>query len=190
MGRDALPGTHLRVPSSPESDKEKCVCVLHSRQQLERSRAPSQPGWCDVWLGCIPRLGNPALETGAVSPACSLPDGPLLPRHCLVGYSIELAAKGLRAARSRPRAGMRRRGTLGDCAPGSSLARVSALGVPRSPVPNAIPLTSVAASWLIEVRVAFHAEAELRVSLTPCALGAQDAAAVALRLGHFVQGLI
>lgn len=78
-----------------------------------------------------------------------------------------------------------------DCAPSSGTARSAPYGV-RAPCPArfARPLTAVAGSRLVEVGVALYAEAELGVALTPRALGAQDAAAVSLRLGHFVQGLV
>lgn len=131
---------------------------------------------------------GPRLRTGAAPPGCGPRDGP----GRWLGSRAGFAATGAEGSQDRGpllgSAGSVRPGTVRP--PPAPRGRRPSGGRGPRPRRHAGPLTSVAGSRLIEVGVALHAEAELGVALAPRALGAQDAAAVALRFGHFVQGLV
>lgn len=132
--RTALPGTHLRVPSSPESDQEEGgYTPLQPTAGVEAWLLPSQAG---VMCGSLYSLpGNPVLETGLPLLPAAPATAPSSPNAGLMG--TELAAKRLRAARTQPQARMRRHRAPGEYASRSSPAWVRALGCFGSRVPSA-----------------------------------------------------
>lgn len=178
-----------RVPSTPEADLEEDGFPLLSRSGPGWGEArfpPSQAGVARCPAAAHAR--EPRVRDGAAPPGCGPHDGP----GRGLGSRAELAARGAEGSQDRGplpgSAGTVRPGTMRP-PPAPRGRRPSGGRVPR-PQRHAGPLTTVAGSRLVEVGVALYAEAELGVALAPRALGAQDAAAVALRLGHFVQGLV
>lgn len=166
------------LPSRDGSGERRVSTVL-------RQPAGSLPDRSVTRRFALAHPRNRESETGAASPAAA----PRRPQNWLGNWLAARRAEGSQGTRAL--AGLRRHCAPGRCALSSrtELPEPPWGRVPRPPR-HAGPLTAVAVSGLVEVGVSLHSEAELGVALAPRALSPQDAAAVALRLGHFVQGLV